>query len=705
MSKNLIFEIGTEELPVSAQSIIRKKSENIAAELFKEYNIGAGSIKVFVTPCRVILYVQKTAEKEITQIKEIMGPPKNIAYDDKGAPAKALLGFVNNNKIPLEKIKIKQTPKGEYIAIELENKPRQTKDLLPVIYQKFIEQIPFAKYMVWNSSSVRFSRPIRWFLCMFGREFIKFEFAQIKSAKHTYSIGGYKSKRLDIKDPSGYFSLLKRNQVIVDYEERKQAVILEVKKVCRNKVTPVIDDELTDESAGLVEYPVAVLSKFDPSFLELPGVVVKTVLKHHQKCFSAEDDKGSLAPFFIGIKNGTSSSIQIVREGYERVVSARLNDAQFFYNQDKKIKFQDNVTLLKKVIYQEKLGSVYDKQTRISTIALGLADILSLDEQDREIEGKINRASLLCKADLVTEMVKEFPELQGIMGSIYAGLTADKDISESIKEHYLPKFSGDSLPVSVLGSVISIADKLDNIASSFVLGHRPKGSYDPYGLRRQMAGIIEICMDKTWDFDLYYVVGIARLCFQPGFQTEHLDNTTKDLRDFIKKRLENWLIDKGYKFDEVRAVVYTGTTCRIHQAIIKTNVISDFREHKEFAKLIALYKRANNIVKQAHTRGILPKGFEIKNDLLVMDEEQKLAEHVKLLEDNLSLNLNKEESYKNFMVNFALVKPRLDAFFDKVLVMDINENIRNNRLRLLHKMIFLAEHVADFSKIVLLEGL
>jgi glycyl-tRNA synthetase beta chain len=686
---NFILEIGTEELPVLAQSAIRRNAKNIIETLFHVNNIQFENVNIYVSPCRIIIHSQNISQKEKSKVEEIAGPPKRIAYDESGNPTKALLGFASNMKIAISDTFVKNTEKGEYIYAKVKTIFPSLDKLLPELCIKFISQLQFPKSMIWNKTKIKFSRPIRWIVCILGDKLINLEFAGIKSSKTTFGVGGYKGKKITIGKSSSFFSLLEKNKVIPDYEERKKIIIKEIESITKKVGKPILYNDLIEEVSGLVEYPSAILGEFDKSFLEIPEIVITTVLKHHQKFFPVKDFNDKITPYFAAIKNGTISSDEIVREGYTKVISARLNDAVFFYKQDKKTKLEDRIENLKKVTYQEKLGSLYEKEERIYSIALKLLQILNIS--DDKIKNDIKDSAMLCKTDLITEMVKEFPELQGIMGTIYC---SRRDIAKSLEEHYLPKFSGDKLPESITGSILSISDKIDNIVSSFILGYKPSGSNDPFGLRRQIYGIMDICVDKKWDFDLYDLLAIGLENFANKSDNQEIINAKNTTLDFIGKRLENWLLDRGFKFDEARALVYKNTNqCFVYKNFLKANAIREFRKDKDFANLIGLYKRANNIIKQAIEKNILPNDSNFDNTLFIMDEEKNLADYI---ENNLNIE---NETYENIILKFAKARPVLDSFFDKVLVMDNDEKIRNNRLLILKKLVNIFNSFADFSYI------
>ena len=404
----------------------------------------------------------------------------------------------------------KETDKGLYLAAKTKASQAKTIEILPTVLKEFISKIPFAKMMIWNDTKFKFIRPIRWILALFENELINFEIAGISSGKSTYKIGGYKAEKIEINSISEYFDAMKTEGILLDYNERKETIKKQILEVIKNHGELVSDDEdLLDEVTALVEYPTAVLCEFDKKFLEpnLPFEVIYTVLKHHQKCFALQNSDGKLINNFVAICNGKNRNLPLVKTGYEKVAVARLNDAVFFYEKDKKIPLEYRTKALKNLVYQEKLGSVYDKIERVKKIAKTIFETFEknqLDENSRIFNKKdgtftgstfenFEKVINLCKNDLVTDMVGEFPELQGTMGKYYALNSGQhQNLAIAIEEHYLPRFAGDKLPTTSEGKIVSIADKIDNIISSFLLDKKPTGSKDPFAIRRQVNGIMNI---------------------------------------------------------------------------------------------------------------------------------------------------------------------------------------------------------------------
>ncbi|MFH1714958.1 MAG: glycine--tRNA ligase subunit beta [Elusimicrobiota bacterium] len=695
MKKELIFEIGVEELPLSAQRTAGDNAKSLFKNIMDNNSITYDDINVFITPCRIVIEALNVDEAQRVSKEEIIGPPKRIAYDENGKPTNALKGFAEKCGVAVKDLKFKETSKGEYITAEIVGKSEKTEKILPKIFNEFIITLNFPKTMVWNKSKARFSRPVRWLLGMFGNKALSFECAGIKSGKITYGMSGFRAKKINVKNRDDYHKKLLANSVVIDRNKRKEMVINGFKGINKKYGIPIIHEDLLDEVSALTEYPFTILGSFDKRFLQLPAEVIVTVLKHHQKFFALETKDGKLTPHFIGVKNGRTKYEKIVCQGYEKVLTARLKDAEFFYMQDRKKKLIDRVDDLKKVVYQEQLGSVYDKVNRIQKISEMLVNILKIDADN----SRISRIALLAKTDLLTEMVQEFPELQGVMGRVYAQDNGEDELTASaIEENYLPKTAGDKLPRSNESAIVSIADKIDNVVSTFLTGHRPKGSYDPYGMRRQFYGVFEICLDKKWDLSFFDLAKNVSALFENKFSKESIEEAVSALNDFYKKRFENWLIDKQFSVDEVRSISERESGILVHDDYLKLSAIHDMRKDKDFEQLIALYKRAHNIVRQAKDKGFNFADKKIDENLFAMQEEKNLWNSLQqvVLDDKLQ----GKKKYVSFLQLLAKLKPALDTFFDNVLIMDKDESVRNNRLVLLTHLTNTFSRIADFSQIV-----
>lgn len=676
--KPLLLEIGTEEIPARfiSKGLTSLKEEFI--KLFNSLSIDYGKISEYATPRRLTICVKDVSEEQKERTKETIGPPKKSAYDNKGAPTKAAIGFAKSLNIDIEELKIVKTERGEYLSAMIVEKGRATGDVLAEALPELITSLQFPKTMRWGNSTLRFVRPIRWILALFGADLIPFELDGLKSGNLSYGHRFISPEAIEIEDPSNYLPLLLKNHVIADSVERKRIIVEEIEKIELKMNGKVYEDEeLLNTVTCLVEYPTVVLGSFGTEYLSLPKELPITVMKTHQKYFSVQDKDGNLMPHFIVVSNTGVENNDTVRKGAERVLKARLEDAKFYYNDDRKIPLWDYITKLKKVTYQEELGSLYERAERMAFLCSFIADKLNFQAKE-----KLLRAAMLSKADLVTGIVREFPELQGYMGMIYAQDSGeDKEIAVALHEHYMPRFSGDSLPSSEMGSIISIADKMDNIASFFFLGLIPTGSEDPFALRRQAAGIINILQEKGYPLTLDILIEKSLQDLES--YTPSIKSLTEKILKFFHQRLEGILLSQGYSYDIVNAVLsIKGLT--INEIKQRVEALSIFRKAPEFSGLLTAAKRVFNIL-------VKTKTGEVKEKLLIEPAEKELFSAVKEIENKLTDT--------NFRALFELERP-INTFFDSVLVMDKKTEIKENRLALLLSVKRLFDSLGDFSKIV-----
>jgi glycyl-tRNA synthetase beta chain len=705
--KPLLLEIGTEEIPARflTKGIASLKEEFI--RLLNKASIGYEKIFEYATPRRLTIYIEKVSERQKDRTIQHLGPPKKIAFDDKGTPTDAAFGFARSMNVDVKKLKVVKTDRGEYVAVTVKEKGRMTKDVLSEALPGLISSLQFPKTMRWGDSTVRFVRPIRWILALYGNELIPFELDGVKSSNISYGHRFMAPGVIKVENPSDYLSLLLKNYVVADPKERKKIILDEIEKIELTMDCKVHkDEELLDTVTSLVEYPTVVLGGFDNEYLSLPRGLLITVLRNYQKCFSIEDKKDNLLPHFIVISNTRAENNDTVRKGAERVLRARLEDARFYFNEDQKKPLQNYVEKLKGAAYHEKLGNLYEKVERITSLAVSIGtlkkfcDPFSLEKPEdfldrkkfefntdpkitpkKEVRNKwlLGRASMLCKADLMTGIVREFPELQGYMGKIYAlNSGEDEEVASAIYEHYLPRFPGDALPSSEIGTIISLADKLDNIASFFHLGLVPTGSEDPFALRRQASGVINILQDRDYPLSLDILVEKS-LQGLKGFTPSLMDKILK----FFSQRLEGILSAQGYSHDLINAVLST-KRLNIKDLKHRIEVLSSLKKDPQFPELLIAAKRVYNILVKTQ-----PK--ELQEELLIEPAEKGLFNIIKEAKEKLK---NKE-----FRALFELKNP-INTFFDNVLVMDERMEIRENRLALLTLVKGLFDSLGDFSKLI-----
>ncbi len=677
--KDFLLEIGTEEIParfVKGGLGLLKKS---ITDFFNESSVTYGNISLFSSPRRLAIIVDDVEEKQADRVKEMVGPPKKISYDDDGALTKAAVGFARSAGINPEELKVISTDRGEYLQAVVEVAGRETMEVLSEELPGLITSLQFPKAMRWADYSTKFVRPIRWIAALWGEDTIPFEIDGLKSSNLTYGHRFLSPQAVKLEAPSAYLQLLNRNHVIADLDERKGLIESAIKKMEESGGYSVHEDEdLLSTVTSLVEYPNVIVGEFDEAYLSLPKELPITVMRTHQKYFSIEDGQGNLLSKFLLVSNSNSNNEDIVRTGNERVLRARLEDARFYYEDDLKRPLWDYKDDLKNVTFQEELGSVFDKLERVAFICSFISDMLGFKDEE-----KLLRAAMLSKADLVSGVVGEFPELQGYMGKVYALESGeDADVADAIYEHYMPRFADDILPASDLGSIISIADKVDSIASFFFLDMIPTGSEDPFALRRQAAGIIRILQERDYPLTLELLIGTALKSLE-GNYTPAIRSLTEKILKFFNQRLEGILISQGYGHDTIAAVLSVkGLTMKeIKQRI---DILTSLRSDAGFDGLLTAAKRVCNILGEK-------QGGDIKEELFKDASEKVLFECVTSLEGKLS-GTDFKELYK--------AEAPINDFFEKVLVMDKDEAVKQNRLALLSKVKSLFDSLADFSKIV-----
>lgn len=666
-----LLEIGCEEIPAA---FIPSSTQFLLEEWTKRLhtlNLPFSSIETGGTPRRLFINIEGLPLSQEDKTEIIMGPPASIAFNEDGSLTEAAKKFALSKGIAEETLKKVTTQKGDYLQGEKKTGGENTADLLSKVAPEIIKSIPFPKSMKWGNNDFKFVRPIHWFLSIFEGNVIEFEADGIKAGNKTYGHRFLSPDSIEVVNVNDYKDNLIKAYVYVDIAQRKEIIKTQIDEIQSNKDIVIdVEENLLNTVSNLVEYPYAVLGSFDESFLTLPEEVLITSMKIHQKYFPVRNKDGKLLNKFVGIANIVSpNGDSLIRQGYERVLKARLNDGLFFYNNDKKVKLEDRAEQLKSVVYQEKLGTSYEKMERFKEVALYLADILVPDKKS-----SVEKTAYLCKADLLSEMVYEFPELQGVMGRYYAiheGL--DNDIAQGIMEHYLPKFAGDILPETEEGRLVSIADKIDTITGVFAAGMKPSGNLDPYGLRRSAIGILSIIESAEYRIELKNIISLLldRLAVRLTFNKEDI---MQEILSFINMRYKQMLVSKSI----VDADVFDAV-CNKTSDVIKTlnlaKVLTNARNSDEFQTIAQSYKRINNILKKNEYTCA-----EFSDELLQTDEEKNLGKLIR--EQNMQSLLNEE---KNYAVLDELMKfaPVVDEFFEKVMVMAEDEKVRNNRLGLI----------------------
>jgi len=693
MLKTLLFEIGTEEMPAKFMPDILEQLKKLGENKLKEYRIKFNSIKSLGTPRRLVLIAEGVEEKQDAIDQVIKGPAKKIAYDENGQFSKAAQGFMRSQGVTEKDITTDKVGEVEYIFAKKYEEGKDTKAVLVNLLPEVISSLNFSKSMRWRDYSIKFARPIRWLVALFDKDIIGFSIEGASSSNVTRGHRTLSNREIIIDSANKYLEIMADNYIIVDQEERRKIITSQIKELAEAKNgMVVIDEELLEEVIYLVEYPTALIGNFEEEFLALIKEAIITPMKEHQRYFPVLDNAGNLMPHFITVRNGGKESIDIVRQGNERVLRARLKDAQFFYNEDMKEKLETRVEKLKVVVYQEKLGTIYEKVHRIIGLAKFIGKKIGLKE---EKINKLSRVGLLCKADLETAMVYEFAELQGVMGREYALKNGeDKEVAEAIYSHYLPRFSGDEIPQDILGQIISISDKMDSIVGSFGIGVQPTGSQDPYGLRRQALGIISILTDSNLNISVNELISnsIELLEDKVTVQPKEIE---EQVIGFFKQRLRVILIDKDYRFDIVDAVL-ENVTLNVKDIIDRVSVIKIARGNGEqsFTELLTVLNRAYNLASKAEKNNTEVKANKFENKY-----EQKLYEIISKVKIGVAENVERKLYNKAIESLCEMIKP-INEFFDNTMIIVENSEIRSNRLAMLVQVKEISNKICDFEKIL-----
>ena len=686
MNNYLLLEIGVEELPSRFGQTTLDQIENNLSKLLKEERINFDNIEKYATPRRLTFVIKNLADKATDLEEEVKGPAKKIAVDADGNFTKPALGFMKSKGLDPENVYFKQLGNAEYLFGTIKQEGKHTSEVLKNIVPEAIKNVTFPKAMRWGGKNMRFARPIRWMVALLNNEVLDIDLEGIKSSNITRGHRFLGEKEFEVNSVEEYFEKLDKNFVVLDQHKRKEMIreqAIEVAKSLGGEVE--LDEDLLEEITFLVEYPTAFYGEFDEEYVKLPKEVVTTPMKEHQRYFPVLKDN-KLLPNFIAVRNGDSNRIDLVKAGNEKVLRARLADALFFYHEDTKKPLESFVDKLQTVVFQAKLGTVYDKTLRIEKLSQVILNELNMTESKENTL----RAAKLCKADLVTNMVFEFTELQGIMGRDYAQVSGEnEEVCQGIFEHYLPRFAGDILPETNTGIALSIADKLDSIAGFFAIGIKPSGSQDPYALRRQALGILSILLDRKLSVNLNNLINAALDNYSNlEFNKEEV---ASQIVEFFVERVKNLFKDLGIRYDVIDAVLNNNLDdiSDIHTRALELN---RWLQKDELVEMLTAFNRVATLAEKATTD-------IVKEDLLKEDAEIKLYNGFKEIKSNVeSLLLDKK--YNEALDAFATLRPLVDNLFDNVMVMDKDEAIKENRLALLKQIYSTMLTICDLSKIV-----
>ncbi len=685
-TSELLLEIGTEELPAGFISPALEYMRDSFSRWCEEKQIFRERIEVRATPRRLVLYAEKVADQQREVSRKIVGPSVAKAYKPDGTPTKAALGFAKGLGVSVSELSTEQSEKGEYVYGLRREGGVSTKDILEEYLPQFILSMPFPKSMRWAEEEIRFGRPIHWILALFGGTLISFQVGNVQSGVTTRGHRFLAPQAVEVKDYVSYCAACREGRVVLNGEERRASIIAELNKASTEKGGVLLSDEdLLDEVTNLVEYPFVTTGSFDPEFLRLPRDVLITSMREHQRYFSVVQKSGELLPVFIAVNNIHPKDPRMVAKGHERVLRARLKDAAFFFQEDQKKSLKERVELLKGIIFQEKLGTSYEKMERFK----GVAGFL-VEKVNPELKGVVDKVAFLCKADLTTEMVGEFPSLQGIMGREYA-IKEGRSEGEAtgIYEHWLPVFSGGELPQSVPGALVSIADKLDTIVGCFGIGLLPTGTADPYALRRQTLGIIQIILHHGFSLPLSELINASLDLLQDKINRPR-GEVHRDVLDFFRGRIVYTFTARGLSADTVEAVLTAGFDDLV-DCLQRIEELQQARGLEEFDPLIVAFKRVANILRNV-------PGVSFDAQLLQEEAERDLWKAFQEAEKETG-GLLKARDYSAVFQLLASLRAPVDRFFTEVMVMVEDEAVKSNRLALLQQIAGLFFKIADFTKL------
>lgn len=685
----LLLEIGMEEIPARfLREALRDLKSNLTSK-FNEERIKFVNIKTYGTPRRLILDVEGVAEKQEDLDSLNLGPARQVAYSANGEISKAGLGFAKSQGLEVADLEIISTPKGEYIGVRKFIAGKETKELLPEIFKNVVLELAFPKSMRWSDKKIKFARPIEWFLALCDNEVIGFEIEGIKSGRDSK---GHRFFGSDFKADSieEYFIKIKENNVIIDIEERKDMIKRSIASLCQGENEKVlIENDLLNEVTNLVEYPYPIVGSFNSDFLDVPQEVLIISMEVHQRYFPILDDKGKLLPKFVVIRNGIEDSEE-VRKGNEKVLSARLADARFFYQEDLKNPLENNVEKLKTVVFQKDLGTIYDKIERMTKIGDYLTT--KLDQEDSKED--ILRTIYLSKADLVSNMVgeKEFTKLQGFMGADYALKSNESEkVAKGIEEHYYPRFQGDQSPANIEGTIAGIADRIDTLVGCFGVGVIPSGSKDPFALRRAALGIVNVILNSKLNLSLKDLVNKSLdTLSEGGVLKRDRDTVLKEVMDFFYQRAVNIFTEMKYSRDTINSVL--DISCdNIVEEKEKINTLEIFAKSDDFKGFLPVLKRVENISKDF-------SGGEVVENYFEKEVERSLWIYTKELEIK-AINFINNKEYISYFNEIVKSKDIINQYFQEVMVNADNESVKNNRLSQLKKLTNIFNMVGNLSLI------
>jgi len=698
----LLLEIGVEELPYQFITPALAALKDSAEQLLKDHRLAFQSACTLGTPRRLTLVVTGLATQQTSMVKEAMGPSKAVAFDPTGQPTRAATGFAAGQGVSVQELQIRQTPKGEYLFAVKQEQGRPTNVVLKELLPQLISKLSFPKAMKWNSTGVRFARPIRWLVALYGGATLPIEAAGIIAGNRTegHRVLG-NAKGIVVRDSESYLKGLERLGVISDPERRRRMIEEQIATLCKKTgFTLNVDGDLLDQAVYTTECPNAIIGSFKPAYLEVPQEILITSMKEHQGFFSLmHKETGKLVPHFIAVTNNRAKDMGLIREGNERVLAARLADAKFFFDEDRKVKLEERVPKLAGVTFQQKLGTMEKKQQRIRKLVSMIAT--SVRPQDCELKQTCERAADLCKADLLTGVVGEFPELQGIMGGEYAKHDGESEaVSQAIRDQYLPRSIEGELPKTIAGQVLSLADRLDSVAAFFYVGLVPTGSEDPFALRRNATAIVRIILESNLRIDMGTYVDAARqIVIADGFKggQDSGPEGRRRMTEFIFERVRHYgKVVHALRDDVIEAVLKPayGKTLDLVDLFLRMKALESVTAKPEFDPLIIGFKRAHRLVEKEQW-----DCKPVDNTRFEHITESALYQAIAEEREKMLSAMNRGE-YGQALDALVRLKPAIDAFFTAVMVNAEDPAVRSNRLSLLQEVDDFFNSFADFSQIV-----
>ncbi|WP_198263102.1 glycine--tRNA ligase subunit beta [sulfur-oxidizing endosymbiont of Gigantopelta aegis] len=683
--KDLLIELGTEELPPTALKGLIKAFKNGVAKGLDEANLSYETIKSYATPRRLALLVSQLDVCSPDKSIERRGPALQAAFDEEGCPTKAAQGFARSCNVEVEQLSKLETDKGAWLAYTLSEQGKPSEALIPAIFQTALDKLPIPKRMHWGDLDAMFVRPVHWAILLLGDKIIETKVLSVSTSNTTKGHRFHSPLNITVSAPADYEALLlNQGMVIADFDKRQALIRQQINDSAATAGgTAVIDQDLLDEVTSMVEWPKAIMGEFEAHFLDVPAEALISAMKKHQKYFHLLDKDGQLMPYFITISNIESTDPEQIKKGNEKVIRPRLSDANFFWSQDKKAPLSNHLERLKTVVFQNKLGTVYDKTQRVTQLASIIAQSLGADVKQAE------RAAQLAKCDLMTEMVNEFPDLQGIMGRYYAHNDGEDDaVAIALDEQYMPRFAGDQTPASSIGQCLSIAERIDTLMGIFALGQIPSGDKDPFALRRAALGLLRTIIENKLVLDVPALLAQSASLFPADIEAA---KACQSVYKFMLDRLKGYFADQDISIDVFDAVLAL-TPPQPYDFACRIEAVKQFKQLEAAESLAAANKRIANILKKL--KGNIPTA--INADLFVEAAEKQLAEQLESITQKVA-PLLKASQYTQALTELSELRTVVDTFFDDVMVMADDEALKNNRIALLGQLQGQFIQVADLS--------